>query len=202
MNAQLPVHETTPGWLSAEMPPGYENRLAEMRRLSDELRVMDRVGRLLWQTGDELIEAVQDAFIALGCETERIPRPVVRSVAARLDGRRRLLVHASGSSGIVQKKDAELAHVFQLLHEQAEGGDRVVLVTNCEPGLRPAERPESVGPEALALLRRLGANVLPGPTLFALWTLSLQDKPRAHTFAERLHEHEGGVFVLPMYAER
>ena len=199
MIAQPPPMLGTPEWIAAEMPPGYQNRIVEIQRLSEELQLMDRFGRLLWQVGDELAEAVLETFVAMGCEADRISSPATAAaIGVRLEGRGRLLVHASATSAMIQKRDPELTHVFQLVHQVAEESDRVVLVTNCEPGVRPAARGECLGEEALALLRRLGVNILPGPALFGMWALSLQDRPRAHIIAQRLQEQDGGVFALPV----
>lgn len=185
---------STPAWLAAEMPPGYQNRLAEIQRLTDELRAMDRFGRLLWCVGDELAEAVGDAFAALGFETD-LPAGTA-SVVVKLSGRRRLLLYASGARAVIQRKSAELAHAFRMVHELAEEGDRVVLVTNGDSLVRPAERIEYVSAEAMNLIRRLGVNIVSGPTVFALWMLLLESKDRAHAQIERLHAQDGGEFVL------
>src|SRR5262245_51516001 len=80
-----------PAWLSEEMPPGYANRLAEIQRLSAELQEMERFGRLLWQAGDALSDAVQEAFAAMGMDAEIIPGSPVASVRVRFDTDRRLL---------------------------------------------------------------------------------------------------------------
>ena len=188
--------ESTPDWLAAEMPPGYRNRVFEIQRLSDELRAMERFGGLLWQTGPELAAAVRDAFDALGFDCHLTPGADT-SLVVRLDSPYRLLIDVAATSGVLRKRSPELSQVFQTLHEIAEDDDRVVLVTNSDREVRPADRPESVSPEALALLRRLGINVLTGPTLFGLWMLSLDDRDRARTYAKRLHEQDGGVFTLP-----
>ena len=196
MNTQLAT-EAAPDWFVAEMPPGYQNRVAEIQRLSVELRALEQCGRLLWSVGDALTDAVYHAFATLGFETQLIPGPPFASVQVTLEGRVRLLLHGSATKGVIQKNGVELAHVFQMLHERAEDTDRVVLVTNSDPRVRPAERTESIGPQALNLLQRLGANVLPGPTLFALWSQSVDAEDRARRYAERLHQQDGGTFVLP-----
>src|SRR5436309_5696145 len=125
-----------PEWVRAEMPPGYQNRLEEIERLSADLETMGRFGRLLWQTGPPLSEAVLDVFKALKFEGGSLPGQFSSAVAVKVDGQRRLLLHVSATEQIVEKKSPELAHVFQLLHEIADDGDRVVLVTNSEPGTR------------------------------------------------------------------
>jgi hypothetical protein len=155
---------------------------------------MDRFGRLLWQVGDELNEAVREAFAVLGYEAELLADPA--SVRVTLGGRRRLLLCASSSKGVIQKKSAEVGHVFQMVHTIAEESDRVVLVTNSDPTIRPADRPDAMGPEALTLLSKLGVNILQGPALFALWMLALESKDRAMAQVERLHGQDGGAFAL------
>jgi hypothetical protein len=202
MSGQTPGTESAPDWLIAEMPPGYQNRVVEIERLSKELRSLDRLGRLLWRAGDELTEAVRDAFVALGFEADGTPASTGPSVTVRLDAHRRLLLHVSATNSIIQKRSTELARVFELLHTVAENADRVVLVANGDPRVRPADRPESIEPEALNLLHRLGANVLTGPTLFALWTLSLQDKGRARAYVDQLHQLDGGSLQLPTVGAR
>jgi hypothetical protein len=185
-----------PGWLSTEMPPGYHNRVAEIQRLTEELRSLERFGHLLWRVGDDLAIAVRATFAAFGFEAALTPDAAARSVMVEL-GDGRLLLHVSATEDVIQKKDAELAHVFQKVHELAADTDRVVLVTNNDLRARPMDRTESVGPEALNLLRRLGVNVLAAPTLFALWRLSVQDRERARSHIERLYTQDGGAFVLP-----
>jgi hypothetical protein len=188
--------ELGPDWLAEEMPPGYNTRLLEIQRLSEELRAMGRFGQLLWTIGDELVEAVRQAFVAMRFESMPIPG-AVGLLAVTLDGNRRLLVNVSSAQQTIQKKSPELAQVFHLQQELVGDSDRIVLVTNSHVGTRPAERPAPVEPDALKLLQRIGANVLPAPALFRLWTLSLQDRDRARGWVDRLHAQDGGSFELP-----
>ena len=189
-------NEEPPDWLSSEMPPGYQTRLLEIQRLSEDLKAMERFGRLLWRVGEGLTDSVRDAFIALGLEAERTPGSAA-AVTVKLWDRRRLLFHVAATSKPVQKKSPELTQVFLMLNEVAETSDRVVLVTNSTPETQPSERAAYLGPEALDLLERLGANVMTGPSVFALWLLSLDDKDRARNFVERLHDQDGGMFEVP-----
>jgi len=188
--------ESTPDWLAAEMPPGYRNRVFEIQRISEELRAMERFGGLLWQTGPELAEAVHDAFAALGFDCHVTPGADT-SVVVKLDPFLRLLIDVSATSDVIRKRSTEISRVFQTLHETAEDGDRVVLVANGDREIRPADRPEAASPDALDLLRRLGVNMLTGPTVFGLWMLSLDERERARSYAKRLHEQDGGVFAIP-----
>jgi hypothetical protein len=193
--AKLAVAQT-PDWLAAEMPPGYQNRLAEIQRLSADLYGMERFGRLLWEIGEPLNEAVSDVFATLKYDVEPDPAGPPQ-ITVRLDPRRRLLVNVSEIDGTVLKKNADLAQVFQMLHQVAGENDRVVLVANSDRGTHPADRPEPITADALSFLRRMGANFVTAPTLFKLWMLSLEDQPRARTYVDRLHEQDGGAFVFP-----
>ena len=123
-----------------------------------------------------------------------------RSRVARLPGRGRLLLYASGETGQVAKKSGDIAAVFQLLHEVADDQDRVVLVTNVEPAKPPAERGPALADEAETFLRRMGVAHVTGRTLFALWKLSLQEPEQARAQVPRLQAHEGATWDLPLTA--
>ena len=45
-----------PEWMSAEMPSGYHNRVAEIIRLTTDLEKLGRYGRLLTDTGSPLAD--------------------------------------------------------------------------------------------------------------------------------------------------
>lgn len=183
-----------PGWLVAEMPPGYRNRYEEIQRLSAEIRGMDRVGRLLWDSGASLAEAVHEAFTALKTEPEWSSDGSFLTV--RVDAKRRLIVHVAGSDGPLDKRSDAVTAAFRALQEAAGPEDRAVLVTTGDRQLPPKERADSVTPEALELLKRMGVIVLPSPTLFNLWTLSLTELNEARTYLELLHAQDGGAFKL------
>jgi hypothetical protein len=183
-----------PEWLAAEMPPGYRNRLEEMERLARDLDAMGRFGRLLTAAGPDLRDAVLETFLAIGFDAGPA-RP--DGIIVTVDPGRRLLVHVSAGDGAIGRRDPALAQVFQMLHEIAGDGDRVVLVANHEPETRPADRGPGIDTDALALLKRLAANFLPSPVLFTIWSASLQDRPHARSIVERLHAQDGGVFAAP-----
>ena len=192
------ISETPPEWLAEEMPPGYRNRIAEIARLTKELQAMWPFSRLLWAAGQPLCDTVRDVFAALKFEVESIPNDEASFLAVRLEGNRRLLVHVSASRDAVEKKSADIATVFRMLHELAGENDRGILVINPYGTMPPPARPDSLSPEALAMVKRLGVNVLAGPSVFQLWTLATQDPERASRFIELLHEQDGGIFtVLP-----
>jgi hypothetical protein len=178
------------------MPQGYKTRAAEIQRLLVELQGMDRFGRLLWESGPELRESVRDALVALKLEAEPSPDPASLDLTVKLDARRRLLIHVSDSSGTIAKKDLALARIVQMV-QGADEGDRVVLVANHDPEKRPTERSECLKADALEFLRRMGANLVTGPTLFKVWSVSVQDHDRARKHLDRLHAQDGGEFQIP-----
>jgi hypothetical protein len=184
-----------PDWAVREMPRGYQTRMEEIERLWAEIREMERFGWLLCETGRPLEQAVHDAFAAL--KTEPAADGAESQFVVKLDGKRRLLVYVADTDALIQKQSDALERVFHLLQKEAGEHDRVVLVANVDRMRPPAERSASLAPDALALLKRLGANFLSSPTLFAIWMLSFQDMPRARGFLDKLHALEGGTFTLP-----
>lgn len=197
MAMRLQATDAAPDWLAGDMPPGYQNRLAEIERLCGEIRAMDHFGHLMWNIGDPLERAVRDVFQSLRLETDPRLTTEPSQLIVRLEGHRRLLLHVSDADSTIQKTSPALEYVFHLVHKQAGEHDRVVLVANVDRLRRPAERSESLAPDALALLKRLGANFLPSSHLFALWTLGLQDVQRAHTYLDRVHAQDGGPVAAP-----
>ena len=179
------------------MPPGYQNRVAEIQRLMSDLQEMGHFGAFLYQVGPELGESVRNVFAAMKFEADMMTGRVSSGVAVRLDAHRRLLLIPSAATDAIQKKGPELAQVFQMLHEVAdENVDHVALITNADPGTRPADRAAAITPEALAFLVRMGASRVQRATLFALWKLSLNDAARARAQVDRLYEQTAGKFEL------
>jgi hypothetical protein len=189
--------QTGPEWVVAEMPAGYQNRLTEIQRLVADLQQMGRYARLLWQIGPELGEAARDAFTALKSDAEAASVGTTTLVTVKIETRGRLLLLPSVATTTIQKKSAEISHVFQLLQEVAEETDRVVLVTNVDAEKPPAERVPALGPDALALVTRMGASHVTGPTLFSLWKLSMEQMDRARAQITRLYAEDAGTFELP-----
>jgi hypothetical protein len=184
-----------PEWMSAEMPPGYQTRLWEIERLSVDLDVMDRIGRVLWETGEPLRDAVGAVFSALKCEVDTTPGPT-GPIVVTLGESRRLLLVVSGSASQIQKTDEELAQAFRAV-QFASVNDRVVLVANNDRATPPADRPDPALPDALDVLQRMGVPVVTTATLFRLWRLWYEDQPKARKVLERLLAEEGGLFTIP-----
>jgi hypothetical protein len=190
-----PAVAGVPDWIVEEMPPGYQTRLLEIKRLSADLKAMDGIGCVLWETGEALRDAVGTLFAALKCEVD--PAPGDRgAIAVGLGASRRLLLVVSGAGSPIQKTNEELARSFQAM-QFAGANDRVVLVVNNHPATPPADRPEPILPDALGVLQRMGVDVLTTVTLFGLWRLSLEDQQRARRVLDHLHAQDGGQFLFP-----
>ncbi len=183
-----------PAWIVAEMPPGYRTRIEEVERMTRDLEAMLRFGRLLWATGPQLGEVMGDVLAGLKLQVESIPCGDIAVLAVPLERKRRLLIHCSPSQDVLEKKSPDVAAVFRILQELSTEQDRVVLAANPLALVPPAERRDLATPEAVDMLMRLGVNLLPGPALFELWTLGLQERARAAKLLDRLHEQDGGVF--------
>ncbi len=184
-----------PDWMVAEMPPGYETRLLEIKRLSADLQAMDGIGCVLWETGEALRDAVGSLFAALRCEVDPAPGDA-GAIAVGLGGSRRLLLVVSEAGIPIQKTSEELARSFQAV-QFAGANDRVVLVVNNHPQTPPADRPDPILPDALGVLQRMGVDILTTVALFKLWRLSLEDQQRARKVLDRLHAQDGGQFLFP-----
>ncbi len=193
----LAVAIDTPEWVVAEMPPGYQTRIAEIQRLSEELQGMSRYAQLLWSIGEDLREPVRGAFATLKFEAALMEAPAESAVAVTLDGQRRLLLHVSSAEETLDRRSAEIEHAFHLLHQVAGERDRVVLVTNNDRMHPPGERQDAISPEALRLLERMGVNCVTGPTLFKIWILGNQSVERARRFVDLIHDQDGGTITFP-----
>jgi hypothetical protein len=190
-----PALAQPPEWMATEMPPGYQTRLLEIQRLSADLEMMDRIGRVLWETGEPLRDAVGAVFGALKCEVDFTPG-TDGLIAVMLGEALRLLFLVSRAAGPIQKTNEELAEAFQAV-QFAAAGDRVVFVANNDPATPPADRPDAVLPDALGVLHRMGVDVVTTATIFRLWRLALDDQQKARKALERLHAQDGGPFVIP-----
>ena len=188
-----------PDWFVAAMPHGYQTRLAEIQRLTAELQEMDRFGRSLLETGARLGNVVGDVFSVMKYDVHSMTSGDTSNLIVKLDAKRRLIVSASAEEGPIERRSGEVARLFSLLHEHAEPADRVVLVANVDPMVPPPQRVDPVTPDALAFLQRLGVNIVTGPLMFGLWTLSLQESNRAQKCVDRLHAQDGGAYSLPTY---
>src|SRR5512139_4208127 len=106
-----PAVAGAPAWMVEEMPPGYQTRLLEIERLSADLKAMDGIGCVLWETGEALRDAVTTLFASLKCEVDTMPGDT-GAIAVSLGGPRRLLLVVSGAGSPLQKTNEELVRSF------------------------------------------------------------------------------------------
>jgi 1,4-dihydroxy-2-naphthoate octaprenyltransferase len=190
-----PALAQAPEWVTAEMPPGYHTRLVEIERLSGDLHAMDRIGCVLWETGEPLRDAVSAIFAALKCDVDATSGSA-GPIAVKLDESRRLLLLVSGAASPIQKTHEELVRAFQAV-QFAGANDRVVFVTNNDPATPPADRPDPLSSDAREMLHSIGVDVVATATLFRLWRLAFEDERKARIALEHLHAQEGGPFSIP-----
>jgi hypothetical protein len=150
--------DSMPAWVLAEMPPGYQNRVAEIQRLASDLEAMNRFGRLLCDTGPDLAESVRSVLASLDLPTSAIEGASESAMCVRLRAGRVFLL-ASPSETPLQKKSADVAAAFQILQEHADEHDRVVIVVNPESGTPLTERGEAMTQDAAVFLKRMSIAV-------------------------------------------
>jgi len=190
-----PIRAAPPEWFAAAMPQGYQTRLGEIRRLTAELNEMESYGRLLIETGAPLANIIRATFAAMKYEVTDLTVEDSSRLGVWLDNQRRLFVCVAAGVSPVDRKSPDVARAFALLQEHAQPGDRVVLALNVNAMRPPAERGESVTSDGLDLLERLGINVVTGPALFSLWTLSQQEPTRVQKSIDRLYAQDGGLYT-------
>jgi hypothetical protein len=184
-----------PEWITAELPARYAELAAQIAALQSEASSYEDVAGVLWQTGGELTQSVRRLFGALQFEAVPAELGSNHDLCVHVDGGRRLLVVVAGSPESIDRKAPVIARVLSTLQQDAGEHDRVVVVSNafCDTPLT-ARREEPVTPEAMKLIRGLGANVVASATLFGIWRYSFKDPQGAKKSLVNLHTQEGGIF--------
>jgi len=193
MTVSAHVLGEAPGWMPAEMPPGYRTRLLEIERLSADLHAMDAIGQVLWTAGEPLKDAVARLFAELKCRVED-SGGAEGPIAVTLGPSQRLLVLVSHDPGPIHKTHEAMTRAFQAV-QFADANDRVVFLAQGDAATPPADRPDPVLPDARDLLERMGVEVVTTTEIFRLWRLWLEDQQKARRALERLHAEEGGAFA-------
>ena len=186
-----------PDWVGAWMPQRHVEIVAEIERLQEEARQLESLGRLLWQEGRPLEEAVCDAFQATGLEAEMAPAKAPWDVTVSLEGGRRLLVSVVGTDTNVTNKSEKIRQIFEA-SQGVEETDRIVLAANVHRE-RPVADREWLDPataEAMMIIKGLGVVFVTTAMLFRVWTLSKENAEAATETANLLHEAPAGPFVL------
>jgi hypothetical protein len=113
-----------PEWVERVYPPEVTTLRAEIGRLASELDTFLSAGRLLWQTGGPLQDAVAGCFRDFGVAVEPTSTGATYDLTVVLDAHRRLLVEVLGIDGSIQKKSNKIGQVVQTLQEHALETDR------------------------------------------------------------------------------
>jgi len=108
-----------PEWVNAWMPQRHVDIVAEIERLRRESEQIASLGRLLWQAGRPLEEAVRDIFLAVGFQAELTPAEPTCDVLVGLGEGKRLLVSVTGTEGNVTNKSTKIKQIFQAARSSA-----------------------------------------------------------------------------------
>ena len=200
---QISQDDQAPDWISGWMPPHHLEILAEIDKLKEEGSQMESLGRLLWQTGSPLEEAVRDLFRAVGLSAELTPGPSSSDVVVDVGEGKRLLVLVTGTENGLTHMSPKIKQAFEASQDASGESDRVVLVANVHR-LRPVADREWLDPatsEARMVIKGVGAVFVTTATLFAIWELSWEHPDVATDHLLSLHTAEAGFVTLERSAE-
>ena len=186
-----------PDWVGAWMPQRHVEIVAEIEKLQEEARQIESLGRLLWQQGRPLEEAVRDVFQSVGIEAEMAPAQAAWDVTVNLDGGRRLLVVVTGTEANITNKSDKIRKIFDAAQDLEET-DRIVLAANVHRERPVADREwlDAATAEAMMIIKGLGVVFVTTAMLFRIWTLSRENLQAATESALLLHAASPGPFVF------
>ena len=184
-----------PEWVSNWMPQRHAEIAAQIETLRGEATLLESLGRLLWQGGRPLEEAVRDVFRGLGLQAELTPAEPMCDVLVMCGDRKRLLVTVTGTENSVTNKSTKIKQVFEASQNAGEG-DRIVLAGNVhrERPLADREWLDPLTGEAMMILKGLGAVFVSTSTLFRIWSLSHDHPEDASEQLAQLHSADAGPF--------
>ena len=191
------LEAAAPEWVGSWMPQRHVEIVAEIERLREEARQIESLGRLLWQTGHPLEEAVCDVFDAVGLQAEAAPGKCPWDVTVNLDGGRRLLVAVMGTETSVTNKSEKIREIFEA-SQNLEETDRVVLAANVHRERPVADREwlDAATADAMMIIKGLGVVFVTTAMLFRIWGLSKENPQAAMEGAMYLHDAAPGPFSL------
>ena len=200
------VRGPAPDWVAAMMPNRRHADImeeiaklqAEAEQLREECQQMESMGRLLWQSGQPLEEAVCEVFTSVGLEAERAMEDVPFDVIVGLGDGKRLLLEVSGIEGAVTKKSPKIRRTFDTAQDGVGEGDRIIFTANAyrERSVSDREWVDAINSDAMMILTGLGAVFLTTTTLFRIWSLSRENPEAAREYLVRLHGASPGIFAL------
>ena len=195
-----------PDWVAAMMPNRRHGEImaeiaklqAEAEQLREASQQMESLGRLLWQAGQPLQEAVCEVFMAAGLDANRAHEDAPFDVVVELGDGKRLLVEVAGIEGPVTKKSSKVRQTFDTAQDDVGENDKVVFAANAhrERSVSDREWTDPVNSDALMILTGLGAVFVTTTTLFRIWSLSRENPEAAREYLLRLHGASPGIFSL------
>jgi hypothetical protein len=193
-----PPDATPPDWVPAQLPAEYQELQAKRATIEARLTTIDEMAALLWQQSDPLTRAVVRVFQAAGFDAALTASGATYDVtvtASGVDGR--LLIEVRGVDGAVNKSSRKIGQILDAVQHEQQGKDRVILALNAHRTAPPEDRQklEVVTADALRLLSRLDAVILPTPILFKVWLTAERDQHAAATELRRLWTEPAGIFV-------
>ena len=188
-------NDEQPAWVTPELPDQYGEIARQIAALKEQARSYEGVASVLWQSGETLVAACRDLFIALDFETDLAGNDSNCDLMVRIGQGRRLLVDVVSETSTIDRKSAHIARILRVLQEDAGEQDRVVLAANVFPMQPLAERrQDAVSADALRLIQGMGANVVPTSALFGIWKSSIVDLAQARKSVMNLYAMDGGIF--------
>lgn len=200
------VRGPAPDWVAAMMPNRRHAEIlkeiaklqAEAEQLREESQAMESMGRLLWQAGQPLQEAVCEVFTSVGLEAERAPEHEPYDVIVGLGDGKRLLMEVTGLDGPVAKKLPKVRQTFDTAQDGASENDRIIFAANAyrERSVSDREWVDAINSDAMMILTGLGVVFITTITLFRIWSLSRENPEAAKEYLVRLHGASPGNFAL------
>ena len=196
LESGVPVDEA-PDWVGAWMPQRHVEIAAEIERLREEARQIESLGRLLWQEGLPLQEAVKDVFRSVGLRAELTPELPAADVSVALGDGKRLLISVEGTEHNVTNRSAKIKQVFEA-SQQLGDGDRVVLAANVHRTRPVADREwlDPVSEEALMIIKGVGAIFVTTATLYRAWTMAKEHPESAAEPFLYMHAAAPGALTI------
>ena len=160
----------SPQWALDALPPQFQAGTDEIARLREDVDRIESMGRLLWQTGTPLEEAVCDVFRAAGLSAERSPEGTTYDVEVKTKRQVKLLLEVTGINGKVKKESRKIGQALAAIQKHAQEPDRVAVVANTQRETPPADRdPDPITPDALNILKGIGVAFVTTADLFEAW---------------------------------
>ena len=184
-----------PEWVNSWMPQRHAEIAAQIEKLREEATLLESLGRLLWQAGRPLEEAVRDVFRGLGLQAELTPAEPMCDIMVMFGEGKRLLVSVTGTENSVTNKSPKIKQIFEASQNVGEG-DRIVLAGNVhrERPLADREWLDPLTGEAMMILKGLGAVFVSTSTLFKIWSLSHDNPEAASEQLAQLHASDAGLY--------